>query len=169
MSSPIYTTVSIATPMTWNLEEFWVAFEIRECLGDSYDDGEGVVEYMGEANDGEHGVLGDYIRLLIALRVPFVMTQEPDLQGLGTISSFDGFQRLDAEWASEVVLSNSQLDQIYKGRHPWAGSARHYFQVANRFDAQQLVVDHLQELVPPDPRTRRNVLIMDIGLAGDQR
>lgn len=163
MSSPIYTRLNLKLPMTWNPDEFWVAFEIREYLGDSYDDGNGVVEYMGEANYGEHGSLGQWIKILIELRIPFVMTQEPDLESMGTLTSFDGFQRLDAEWANEVVLTSWEYQRIKMGQHPWAGSVPHYFTVADNFRAEELNTEHLGQLVPPDPRTRRNVLIVDAG------
>lgn len=161
-----YANIELALPMTWNPDEFWVAFEIKQYLGDSYDYGNGIVEYMGECKYGEHGEFAHSIKILVELRIPFVLRIEEE-EGVGSTSSFDGFQRLNAEGYHEIVLSESAYEEIVNGKHTWAGSAQHYFEVAGRFSAENLVVDHLGALVPPDPRTRHNIMILDMGMGKD--
>jgi hypothetical protein len=149
MGSPIYCRVEIKLPKTWSAD-WWLTAAINDYLGDVYDDGD-VVTYMGEANYGSAGHLGDLLKMMRELKVPYVLFEDGDYESTGRVESFDGFTVLEAERADPIVMSSYLYRQIINGRHKWAGTVDHYFSVAERWCGDALSVDHLQPWAPPDP------------------
>jgi len=149
MSSPIYCRIELRLPMTWN-ENWWLTQALIDYLGDVYDDGE-VISITGEANYGSAGYLGDLIRYLRELRVPYVLSEDGYYESTGRIEMFNGFTWFDAERSDCIVMSSHVFRAITTGKHRWADTLAEYFDVAEGWCGSNLNIDHLQPWAPPDP------------------
>jgi hypothetical protein len=150
MSSPIYCRVELRLPMTWSKTEWWLTNMLYDYLGDVYDDGD-TISFNGEANYGSAGHLGDILGYLRELRVPYVLYEDGDYESTGSVEMFDGTHRMEAERADPIVMSSHLWRQITSGKHPWALTVAHYFDVAESWCGASLEIDHLQPWAPPDP------------------